>query len=194
LSISICKKLKISNQAANPKFFIIDIKQNSREFDQNQNLTSNKSNLMTPEDSIKLRQSQLIDLKFLYMVNFNRTDSSSEPLDNDKLAEYTNNFDPDKIEVIVYNGKDVGRLRVVRSADEIYIGGIQILPNFQGKGIGTIILQRLIDEAKMTSKNIKLEVQKVNIRAFKLYTKLGFVITSETNEQFIMKKSTDTAE
>jgi len=149
---------------------------------------------MTPEDSIKLRQSQLIDLKFLYMVNFNRTDSSSEPLDNDKLAEYTNNFDPDKIEVIVYNGKDVGRLRVVRSADEIYIGGIQILPNFQGKGIGTIILQRLIDEAKMTSKNIKLEVQKVNIRAFKLYTKLGFVITSETNEQFIMKKSTDTAE
>jgi len=116
-------------------------------------------------------------------------------LDKDELIdeahrfhEYKNKFDPQKIAVIVFNAVDIGRLRVVKTSDEIYIGGIQILPEYQGLGIGTKILENITKEAKIENKTIKLEVHKVNIRAIKFYKKLGFVVTSETEIQFIMQK------
>jgi len=104
-----------------------------------------------------------------------------------EFKEYSKKFTPEKIQVIQFGGIDVGRLRVVRSTVEIYVGGIQILPAFQDKGIGSAIFMDLIKEANELKIPIKLEVAKVNEIAKKFYKQFGFVKVDEKNTDFILE-------
>ena len=69
----------------------------------------------------------------------------------------------------------------------LFVGGIQILPQFQNKGIGSAIFNDLINEAKESQVSIKLEVAKVNKIAKHLYKKFGFVTIGEKGTDFIME-------
>ena len=102
-----------------------------------------------------------------------------------KFEEYKQDFKPAEIQVVCLADESVGRLRVVRG-DEIYIGGVQILPEYRGRGLGTAILESLIEESKETSKPIRLEVFHDNQKAFALYEKLGFKVVEENEQQKIM--------
>ncbi|MCR4279500.1 MAG: GNAT family N-acetyltransferase, partial [Candidatus Zambryskibacteria bacterium] len=84
-------------------------------------------------------------------------------------------------------GKDIGRLRIVRSPESISIGGIQILPEFQGRGIGTAIVKDLIVESETTGTPITLEVHYINEQAISFYKNLGFQETGKTEKQFLME-------
>jgi len=96
-------------------------------------------------------------------------------------------FDPTLIDVIQYEGKDVGRLRIVRSPEYVYIGGIQILPEFQNKGIGTALFSELKEESKKTGVPIILEVHDENAAAMSFYKELGFEETGKTGKKTILK-------
>ena len=89
------------------------------------------------------------------------------------FEEYKKEFKPTEIQVVYFKDQPVGRLRIVRE-DDIYIGGMQILPEYRGRGLGTAILQDLIEESKKTLKSIRLEVFHTNQLAFRLYEKTGF--------------------
>jgi len=103
-----------------------------------------------------------------------------------KVEKYKADFNPDKIQVIEYKGLPVGRLRVVRG-DTIYIGGLQILPECRGKGIGTSVIENLIQESRETSLPIMLEVRHNNPQATDLYSKLGFETIDQDEIQKIMR-------
>jgi ribosomal protein S18 acetylase RimI-like enzyme len=81
----------------------------------------------------------------------------------------------------------VGRLRVVRSGESIYIGGIQIPPEHQGKGIGTALFADLIKESEETKLPITLEVHDVNENALNFYIGLGFVSTGHQGNKTLME-------
>ena len=54
--------------------------------------------------------------------------------------------------------------------------GISILKAYWGRGIGTAIMQTLVDEVKKTSaEQLELEVVATNERAIRLYERFGFV-------------------
>ncbi len=148
-----------------------------------------------PLNQIHLRQAQEDDLMFLFAVSTRAMSPVSEIIDADKIIdqkrrfeEYKLAFDPNKIQVIVFDGQDIGRLRVVHRDGEIYVGGIQILPEYQSRGVGTYIFNQLIDQVTKTKKTIVLEVHKVNMRAISFYKKLGFTVESENDNQLIMRK------
>ncbi len=107
-----------------------------------------------------------------------------------EFKNYSKNFVPEKIQVVQFNGIDVGRLRVVRTPGEIYVGGIQILPKFQGKGIGEAIFVDLIKESNKLQAPIRLEVSKINEIAKKFYKKLGFFKVGEEGTNIILEYST----
>jgi len=88
--------------------------------------------------------------------------------------------------VIEVDGRDVGRLRVVRTDAAIELAGIQILPEAQSSGIGSRIIVSLIDEAVATSRPISLSVEADNPRARHLYQRLGFVETGRTHDEIGM--------
>ncbi len=125
---------------------------------------------------ITLRQAQKEDLLFLYNVSTQGLQPVVEALSSapETFEEFDRTFIPEQVQVIQYEGENVGRLRVVRSKESIYIAGIQILPEFQRKGIGTKIFEDLIQEAEELHVPITLEVHEVNTSARTFYAKLGF--------------------
>lgn len=90
------------------------------------------------------------------------------------------------MQVIEVDDVSIGRIRIVRG-DDLYIGGMQLLPEYRGGGIGTKILNNLIVEAHEKNKSIKLEVFHNNPQAQKLYERVGFSVTDENDQQKIMK-------
>lgn len=140
--------------------------------------------------SYDLRAASVSDLEFLFRVST----GAMQPVDmalnpskafdrEEEFKKYKEKFIPDEIQIITLEGRDVGRLRVVRGGDSIYVGGIQILPEFQGKGIGTALFQDLIEESEKTGRSITLEVHDVNIKAIDFYKSLGFIsVGSELNK------------
>lgn len=142
----------------------------------------------------RLRKATNADLEFLFRVSTLAMKPVSEALNPDKkfdeeveFEKYKAKFDADKIDVIQYMGEDVGRLRIVRSPENIYVGGIQILPEFQGKGIGTAIFEELIKESNTLSIPITLEVHDINERAINFYKKLGFALVKNIENKIVME-------
>lgn len=105
------------------------------------------------------------------------------------FEKYISPFKPEEVDVIVFNGVDIGRLRLVKTNVEIYIGGFQILPGYQNKGIGTKVLHDLIEESLLLNIPVKLEVQKVNFKAKRFYEKNDFNEAGMTEKDFIMEFS-----
>ena len=103
-----------------------------------------------------------------------------------KFEKYRNDFNPSEIQVVEHEGQSIGRLRVVRG-DTIYIGGIQILPEWRGEGIGTQIIEHLIHEADEKLVPITLEVRHNNTEAYNLYERLGFQVVEEDEIQKMMR-------
>ncbi|MFC0529443.1 GNAT family N-acetyltransferase [Phytohabitans kaempferiae] len=83
-------------------------------------------------------------------------------------------FDPSKIKIIMVNGREAGRLDVERRPDGIFLGLIELLPAYQGRGVGGRLVRDLIAEAAARGQPLSLEVLVVNVRAHALYTRLGF--------------------
>jgi ribosomal protein S18 acetylase RimI-like enzyme len=75
----------------------------------------------------------------------------------------------------------------VRSGGSIYIGGIQIPPEHQGKGIGTSLFADLIKESEETKLPITLEVHNVNENALEFYRDLGFLSVGHEGNKTLME-------
>lgn len=76
-------------------------------------------------------------------------------------------------DVIEVDGEDAGRLIVWRSQQVIAVVDIALLPEYRGRGIGTGLMQAILDEADTTGAKIVLHVESFN-RAQGLYARLGF--------------------
>lgn len=76
--------------------------------------------------------------------------------------------------VIEVAGERAGRLYIFRSEKWIHVLDVLMTPEFRGRGIGTTILESLIDESRRTGIPVLLAVEKYNHGAERLYRKLGF--------------------
>lgn len=68
-------------------------------------------------------------------------------------------------------------------ADTVFLSNLMILKQYQGRGIGKIILKDLM----ITHSKIELEVLKVNLRAKYFYEDLGFEVIEEKEDVFRMR-------
>ena len=94
-------------------------------------------------------------------------------------------FNPELIEIILLDQVVVGMVQIVNQADEIYLANLLICPEFQNRGIGSTVLQHLINQAEMLALPMKLQVLKKN-PAQKLYERFGFVVMETTKTHYIM--------
>lgn len=88
------------------------------------------------------------------------------------------------LSVIEYDGKPAGRLRVVRTGTEIALAGIQLLPRFQNRGIGTGLIEELKREADSKGLPLHISVEKDNPQARRLYERLGCRLAGEDADEF----------
>jgi ribosomal protein S18 acetylase RimI-like enzyme len=101
-------------------------------------------------------------------------------------THYQNYFSGASYDVIEQEGAAVGRLYVDRDAGEIRILDITIAPECRGAGLGTEILQALLEEAQAGGKRVVIHVEKFN-RALRLYERLGFSRVEDTGVYWQME-------
>jgi len=82
-------------------------------------------------------------------------------------------FNPGRWQIITAGQADIGVLDVEYRPGEIYISRIEIHPDYQGEGIGTLLISALADEARQRGQALVLDVLTVNHRAQALYRRLG---------------------
>jgi len=93
-----------------------------------------------------------------------------------------------KFQIIVVKDKNVGIIAISKNETSIVIDEIQMLPEYQNKGIGTLIFSDIIANSKKAKIEIILRVLKVNFRAQKFYNKLGFEKVGDTETHILLSK------
>ncbi len=100
---------------------------------------------------------------------------------------FRKSFKPQHKKIIQYAGIDVGMYYVVEEDDCYIIKRIEVLCEYQNRGIGTKILRELLKRAEQQNKAVRLRVFKIN-PARRLYERLGFLIMGETETHYQMEK------
>ena len=145
---------------------------------------------------IHLRTASLQDVSFLADVVIQATLAQGRfPADLD-LAEYRTGYEdwtretvmgniPNcSLSVIEHDGIPIGRLRVLREGTTITLAGIQLLPEFQNKRIGSTLVEQLKQEADRGHIPLQLSVEKDNPHAQRFYKRLGFVLRDEDEAEY----------
>jgi GNAT superfamily N-acetyltransferase len=93
--------------------------------------------------------------------------------------EYDVRFPDAEYYVILIDDCPAGRIWIGRDDRQIRLLDIAILPEFQNRGAGTLLLLRLIDESKRAGKALRHMVFVLNNDADRFYERLGFVVIEE---------------
>ena len=109
--------------------------------------------------------------------------------DNYQRERHNREFASYNLYILQFCGTDVGFLITSCASDTLKVNQIFILPEYQGRGIGSACMTRIVDDAGLEGKSVVLKVLKVNTRGIALYQRLGFTIVGEDSIYFQMEKS-----
>ena len=143
-------------------------------------------------EDLNLRSGQEKDSKFIYLVKKKTLKSYIEQTwgswdEKFQVSRHNENFISEEYQIIQCKGKDIGVQKIQEEIDSIEIDIIEILPEFQNKGIGTQLLKNIISFSRQNNKIVSLQVLKANTRALKLYKYLGFHVINENDTHLKMK-------
>ncbi len=146
--------------------------------------------------TIYLRPATVADVAFLADVVITTTIQQGRfPRDVD-VAAYRADYEawtretvlgaiPDcTLSVIEFDGRPIGRLRVVRAPASITLAGIQLLPAYQNQRIGTRLIEELKREAEQMQVPLCIAVEKDNPDAQRLYERLGCCMVGQTTQEY----------
>jgi len=152
------------------------------------------------DKDIQLRPIKPEDEEFLYKVYASTRQEEMELVDwnktqiedflrmqfNAQHKYYQENYVGSSFDIILKAGIPVGRLYVARWEKENRIIDIALLPEFRGKGIGSMLLKDIMAEASAKNKSVSIHVEHYN-PALRLYKKLNFHKIDDTGVYFLME-------
>lgn len=145
----------------------------------------------------QLRQATSIDLDFVTRLHRDTLREYLEPLfgwDQTFWADFIKNwFVPGRTQIIQASGIDVGLLVVENRETDVLFESISIEKFMQGHGIGSAVIQDIVNIASARRVPVLLDVLKTNVSARWLYERFGFKVTGETETDFQMRWSPSAA-
>lgn len=140
---------------------------------------------------ILYREANDDDFHLTFKIKTNSTKQLVEKIwgwDEDIQLDYhKNQFDPNKIKIILDDKQEVGYISTFITGNIFFIENIVIDTIFQGRNIGTKVLLDTIKSAVEHKKIIELKVLKINVRAKKLYERLNFQTFEQTELHYKMR-------
>jgi ribosomal protein S18 acetylase RimI-like enzyme len=106
----------------------------------------------------------------------------------EQLDKHRRNFTPATHRIVVVGGQDVGLLAAEDEPHELWLVKLYLLEDARGRGLGSALVRRVIDEADRAGKGVRLRVLRSNPRAKALYERLGFRVVGEEPERFFMAR------
>ncbi|MDE0297934.1 MAG: GNAT family N-acetyltransferase [Candidatus Poribacteria bacterium] len=76
--------------------------------------------------------------------------------------------------IIRIRGIDVGFFATSNTSEALRLHQLFILPEYQGRGIGSACMTRIVNRANIAKKPVMLQVLKINARAAAFYQRIGF--------------------
>jgi GNAT superfamily N-acetyltransferase len=140
--------------------------------------------------NIMLRRATEDDWDFLCTVTESCMREYAERTWGNWIPEARDTFRPEIHEIIQCDGEEIGCIAVIDEADALLLEKLYILPSHQGRGIGTLLLTRLIERADVSERPIRLRVLRVN-PARQLYERSGFEVDRSTDERYFMSYASD---
>ncbi len=89
--------------------------------------------------------------------------------------------------IVQIGDRDVGTVRVTRGPAGFFLDDIQILPDAQGRDLGTTLIRAVQDEVSAVDAPVDLRVNLSNRRARELYERPGFVVVGRTQTHDLMR-------
>ena len=105
--------------------------------------------------------------------------------DTSVMEEHLMQLKSDLFKILV-EGQTAGYVYRKEEANKIVVDVFTLLPEFRGKGLGTLILQDFIETANKLDKPIVLDTFKSN-PAKRFYKKNGFSIVDETYSHYVLR-------
>jgi len=144
---------------------------------------------------IVLRPAVSQDFEYCERLYFTGMEKIIEELGLDMAAQaasFLQNWDLAEVRIIAVGNSEVGWLQSSVRDDGLFVAQLFVDDPFQGQGIGTEVMNRLIGEASRLNQAVRLAVVKTN-PALRLYERLGFHITHEDDRKFYLKRNPDVA-
>jgi ribosomal protein S18 acetylase RimI-like enzyme len=101
-----------------------------------------------------------------------------------QTVSYRARFPRARGDIIELGGKPIGRIMVDRGDKVLHIVDQAITPELRNRGIGTAVMRTLMQEARRTSRAVRLGLAAANGQALRLYRRLGFA-PIETKEHYL---------
>lgn len=133
---------------------------------------------------MRLRRASVEDSEFCFRLHEASMREYVEPIygwDDEVQRRYHREwFDPSRLSIIEDDeGKAVGVVDVGDAGDHLYLSRIEVLPEAQGRGLGSAVIRGLLGQGR----TVRLHVFSNNARARRLYERLGFIIDREAERE-----------
>lgn len=99
---------------------------------------------------------------------------------------YHERFPTAQFSVILQDGNPVGRIYILREEQEIRMLDITVLPQYRGQGIGTYLVDALLDEGKHTRKAVQIFVEPFNPSRL-MFERRGFTLVREEGINLLLE-------
>ncbi|MBX3616318.1 GNAT family N-acetyltransferase [Nitrosomonas sp.] len=106
--------------------------------------------------------------------------------EDEEFELFTEAWQTQKIQILMRNGQRIGMLMIFEETGRLWLDEIQIDPQFQNQGIGTIVIKELIAIARDRQLPVHLRVLRANRGAHRLYCRLGFRRIEEAKHHIVM--------
>ena len=144
-------------------------------------------------EGLSIRKARASDSEFIFTVKKAAYREYVEQVwgwdDNYQQERHNKEFASHDFHIVQFRETDVGFFITSFTSDTLKVNQIYILPEHQGRGIGSACMTRIIDNANLEQISVVLQVLKVNTRGIALYKRLGFTIVGEDSIYFQMEKS-----
>ena len=101
-----------------------------------------------------------------------------------QMSEYAQMYPNSCYHAVLLDGNLVGRLWVAPGNGELHLVDIAVHPKLQGKGIGTVLVQRVQQEAAKVRLPIRCCVFRFNTGSLRFHRRLGFSILREDQTHY----------
>lgn len=106
---------------------------------------------------------------------------------NAQQSHYQKHFPLRDHRIVLLNSHPIGMTDIARRKKEIRVLDIILKPENRNSGLGTQLMQNLLDEADQSGRPIRLYVEKFN-PALNLYKRLDFSIIEDTGVHYHMER------
>ena len=148
-----------------------------------------------PGSSLSSRPASVDDFDFLWRLQCEAMRPNVErqfgPWDEKFQRElFDESTKPEVHEIIDFDREPIGCQWVRALPDALELERLQLLPGFQGRGIGTLVMQRLIEKANAAGLPVRLQVFRTS-PAGRFYARLGFRALGESESHTSMERPPD---